>query len=563
MRLLVLLVLLAAPVAGVPAADPLARIPAGYTLAGGVPKPRAAADALRSLDAVAAAAKLAEVREALAAGPARRFAGLVAYYERELGADWPALLDKLAGHGVAFGATAGEDDGPALLVAEGTDADAVGEFFALAVELTEAEAGGDKPVSLKRGTHAGADTVTDGDKFHAARRGATLYVANTAAALSAGLDLKGESLAGVKSVAEARALVGGNPLAWAWADFAPDKRTKATRDFFDGAAKDFLGTLAIGGTVDAARRSHFVAAGLHRTPAGLRAEVKLPAKRADLRPELALHVPPTGPGSLPLLHPPGTIYSQSFHLDLGTLWRERARLINPQQLKDIEKAEKDISKVLPGTTLGKLLEASGPHHRVVVADVAGQPYPTAPVTPAPAAAVVLTMRDARFGKTAASALRAAAFLATTRYKLKMTTQDIDGVPVVCYRFPEDKAFPGDADPDRLRFNVVPCFAVVGDQLVVASRPELVKALLPELRSTGGGSPAVWRGRTDLGGLAAFLTKHPEPVVSRGLLGQGLGLAEAKQRAAAGLAWLAGLGGVELSLDHRPDTYVVTLDWGQK
>ncbi len=541
-----------------PAADPLSRIPAGYTLAAVMPHPRAAADAVRNLPALTAATRLAEVKAALASPAVRRLAELVAYYERDLGTEWPALLDKLAGRGIAVGAMFGQDDGPAVIAVEGTDPDAVAGFFASAVKFLDA-GDGDTPVSLTRGTRAGADTVTNGTDFHAARRGPTLWVANRADALSAALDSSGPSLAA--DAAPARALVGGDPLAWAWVDFAPARRSQAARDFFDGAAKDFLGVVVVGGTADAARRADFVAAGLHRTPAGARLEVKLPAKRADLRPELALHVPPAGPGSLPLLNPPGTIYSQSFHLDLGTLWRERAKLINGQTLKDIEKAERDISKVLPNTTLGELLEMSGPYHRVVVADVPGDAYATKPVTPLPAAAVVLSMRDERFGKTTAAALRAGAFVATTQYKLKMSTQDVDGVKVVCYRFPVGE--PLDADPDRLRFNAVPCFAVVGEHLVVASRPELVRALLPELKKTGGESPAVWRGRFDVGGAAGYLERYPEPVVNRALLGEGVSLAEAKQRAAAGLAWLATLGGVELSLDHRTDAYVVTVNWEAK
>ena len=553
--MLAALLLLAAP-----AADPLARIPAGYTFAATVPNPRAAVEAFRTLDAVSAAAQLAEVKEALAAGPARKLADLMAVYERDLGAGWPELLEKVAGNGVAVAAMFGQDDGPAVVAVEGTDADAVGRFFASALKLLESSGDEDNPVSLKRGTHAGADTATDGKGFFAARRGPTMWVSNKADALKAALDLKGPSLA--PAAAPARKLAGGDPLLWAWLDLKTLKQTQASKDFFASTRQDFLQTVVLGASIDAAR-ADFVAAALHRTPAGAKLDIRFPANRADLPAEFTLHVPPSGPGSLPLLNPPGTLYSQSFHLDIGTLWRERAKLINGQQLADIEKADKDISKILPGTTLGKLLEMSGPHHRIVVADVPGDAYTTLPVTPTPAAAVVLTMRDAQFGKTMASALRAGAFAASIQYKLKMSTQDIDGVPVVCYRFPEDKPFPDDADPDRLRFNAVPCFAVVGEHLIVATRPELVRALLPELKKAAGASPAVWRGRFDLGGLAAFLDRHPEPVVSRGLLGQGLTLAEAKARAAEGVKWLATLGGVELTLDHQTEAYVISFAWTQR
>ena len=541
-----------------PAADPLARIPAGYTLAVAVPHPRAAADAVRTLPALTSATQLAEIQAALDTPAVRRLAELVAYYERDLGADWPTLLDKLAGRGIALGAMFGQDDGPAVVAVEGTDADAVAKFFASAIRFLET-ADADNPVSLTKGTRAGADTVSNGKDFHAARRGPTLWVSNRADALHAALDLKGKSLA--PATAPARELVGGDPLAWAWLDLKTLKQGQAAADFFAATRKDFLQTVVVGASIDAVRRADLLAVGLHRTPAGARLELKLPAKRADLPPEFTLHVPAGGPGSLPLLHPPGTLYSQSFHLDLGTLWRERAKLINGQQLADIEKAEKDISKLLPNTTLGKLLEGSGAYHRLVIADVPGDAYKTKPVTPLPAAALVVSIRDEQFGKTMAGALRAGAFVATTQYKLKMSTQDIDGVKVVCYRFPE--AEPLDADPDRLRFNAVPCFAVVGDQLVVASRPELVRALLPELKKTAGDSPAVWRGRFDLGGAAGYLDRYPEPVVNRVLLGEGVSLSEAKQRAAAGLKWLATLGGVELNLDHQTDAYTITFDWKQE
>ncbi len=553
MRSLAVLLLFAATA---PAADPLTRIPAGYTLAVVMPKPRVAVEAVRTLPILADLARLAEFQESVAE-PSRRFYELVALYERELHADWPTILDKVFGHGVALGAMFGVDNGPALIVAEGTDTERVGEFFKLVVRLIEDEAG----TSLAKRTDDGADIITDGKELHAARRGATLYFSNKASHLKKALDLKGPSLA--NSASAARPLVGGDPLLWAWLDLKSLKANKASEDFFAATRKDFLQTVVVGASIDAVRRADLVAVGLHRTKTGARLEFKLPAKRADLPPEFTLHVPASGPGSLPLLRPPGTLYSQSFYLDLATLWRERAKLINGQQLKDVEKAEKDLSTLLPNITLGKLLEMSGAYHRVVVADVPGDAYKTKPVTSLPAAALVVSMRDEQFGKTMSAALRAGAFAATLQYKLKMSTQDIDGVKVVCYRFPEEVPFPNDADPDRLRFNVVPCFAVVGDQLVVATRPELVKALLPELRRTGGGAVPVWRGRAELGGLAAFLEQHPEPIIARGLLDQGLSLAAAKKRATETLRWLATLGGVELNLDHQTDAYVISFNWEAK
>src|SRR5204862_4063573 len=115
---------------------------------------------------------------------------------------------------------------------------------------------------------------------------------------------------------------------WGWVNFASVKESKQAKDFIAATRQDFLQTLVAGSTIDCLRRSDFVAAGLYREPTGFRLRVRLPAGRDGLWPDLVLHVPPKGtPGSLPLLAPPGTIYSQSFPLDVAYLWKHLDRLI--------------------------------------------------------------------------------------------------------------------------------------------------------------------------------------------------------------------------------------------
>ncbi|MFO0846995.1 MAG: hypothetical protein U0871_00340 [Gemmataceae bacterium] len=571
----VLLAALAAPASARPA-DLLAKVPAEATLAVVVEHPRKLVEALRTLDAYRSAQALPAVREALDSTQLRRFFQFIAYYEQELGAKWPDLLDKLAGRGLVLGAAVGAGSGeqdPVLLVADGTDEATAAEFYALALKLFEQElarsAEADAP-KLRRATHNGIETVHAGKEFHAARVGATLLVSNREVALHRGLDQlaaksRDKSLAAKPGPLAARKLLGGDPLAWVWFDFAKVKEQKAVKDFFEATRKDAFQTIVLGGNIDAFRRADFIAAGLHATPAGLAATLRLPSKRADLPAALALHAPPAGtPGSLPLLEPPGVLYSQSFYLDLGHLWTARKTIFNDQQLKDIEKAEKDISKVLPGTTFGKLLEASGPYHRVVAVGRADKPYKTEPGQPVPPFAVVSSMRDPQFGKTATAALRGAGFLASVQAGLKLSEETHDGVAIVSYRFPEDKPFPGDADPDRVRFNFVPSFAVVGDSLVTASSPAVIKALIPELRKPpAAGSPAVWRAKGYAAGGADFLRSFPDPTVTRSILSENVGLDEAKKRTAQLADWVATLGAVELSLDHQAEAYQIRLEWKQK
>ncbi len=176
--------------------DPLLRMPRDANLVVVVEQPRKLVETLRNLDAYQSAQTLPQVREALNSTTLRRFYQLLGYYERALGTDWPQLLDKLAGNGIAIGTVAGTDPAPTLLVMQGTDEQTTTEFVKLALKALEEEvarqatgganADGSK---LRHATYKGCETVHLGKEFHAARVGAVLYIANNETALQKGLDL--------------------------------------------------------------------------------------------------------------------------------------------------------------------------------------------------------------------------------------------------------------------------------------------------------------------------------------------------------------------------------------
>jgi hypothetical protein len=556
--------------------DALRLIPKEANLVVKVERPRALIEAVTKLDAYRGYEALPQVRELLDSTAAKRFFQLLAHAETKLGGKWPGLLDTLAGGGIALGGLVSEGDPPTLLVIQGTDEAKAADAFKLLVQLLNDElarqsGGTDKPAKAETGTHRGADTVHLGDDFFAARAGAALLVANKKVALDRGLALAaGEKDAGSvlthATLPAAKPLLGGDPLAWLWFDLAQVKASQAAKDFFENARKEIANTVVVGGTVDAVRRADFVTAGLFQTKTGLRLSVAMPAKRADLPPELALHVPmkPDVPGTLPLLEPPGVLYSQSLYLDLATLWTDRKRLLNEQVLKDFEKGVADVSKVLPGTTVGRLLEMSGPHHRFVAVERGANPYKVQSDFPLPEMAVVSSMRDARFGKEMATTLRAAAAVASIQLGLKMTEETHDGVAVVSYRFPENK--PLDADPTNLRFSFVPAFAVVGDSLVVASSPRLVKDLIPELRKPADRAAceaAVWRGKVYGAGAATALKARPEAVITDAVLGQGIGLDAAKKQVDELAKFLTTLGTLGVRIDHTAEAFRFDVEWKTK
>lgn len=517
------------------------------------------------------------VREVLDSTAARRLFQFVAYAEKELGASWPELLDKLAGDGIAIGAKVGTEPAPSLIAIRGTEEKAVADAFRLLLKVVEEEMareGGTAAVGgLKRTEYHGVEVLQGGDDLHVARVGRAILVGNKQHMLEAGVDLalgrnEGESVADRDGPKAALALLGGKPEAWLWADLVEPKKAQQTQDFFANTRKDLFQTLVFGGTADAVRRADFVSVGLFLSDDEIALRLRLPAKRADFPPELAVHVPTADrPGSLPLLEPPGVALSQSFYLDLGTLWSDRKTAINEQQLKDIENGAKQVSRFLPGGSLGKLFEQSGPYHRVVVTGRGGNPYAVEPNQPIPPVALVSSMRDPEFGKSMTSVLRGAALLAGFQIGLELSEQTHDGVTIISYRFPESGAYPvADGDPEKLRFNFVPSFAVVGDSFAVASRPELIRDLIPELKKPtdpAQASPAVWRAKAYADGLAELLRASPEPTVTNAILSDGVGLEAAKKQVDDLADWVRTLGRIGLSLEHGPDAFQVQLVWRMK
>jgi hypothetical protein len=556
-------------------ADPLDLIPNEARLVLKIEKPRALLEAVTKLDAYRDYETLPQVRELLDSTSAKRFFQLLTHAETKLGAKWPELLDTLAAHGLAIGVVTGMDPAPVLIAIQGNDevktADADKLFTQLLTDELTRQSSGEKPVQLESVSIHGIDVLHLGEDFFAARVRSSLLVANKKKMMERALALAAKkdgavSVTSNPTLPAARKLLGGDPLAWLWLDLISTKQSQAAKDFFESSRKDFLQTMVIGSSVDAVRRADFVSAGLYRTTTGMKLSVKLPAKRADLPPEYALHVPMKSnvPGSLPLLEPRGVLYSQSFYLDLATFWTKRKKLLNEQVLKDFEKGVADVSKVLPGTTVGRLLEMSGPHHRFVAVERGVDQYSITPDLPLPEMAVVSSMRDEQFGKEMSTTLRAAAALASLQFGLKMTEEKHDGIEVVSYRFPENK--PLDADPTNLRFNFVPSFAVVNGYLVVSSSPRLIKDLISELKKpidSAASSTAVWRNRLYGAGASSALTARPDPFITNAVLSQGIGRDEAKKQLDQLAKFLGTLGTLNLELDHTAEAYQLQVEWKQR
>src|SRR5262245_49687489 len=108
--------------------SPLRLIPAEADVLIEVPDPRHIAEVLGKIDVLTEVQKLAFVKEQLDSTSVRRARQLLAYMEKKLGGKWPALLEKLAGGGIALGAKYGNNP-PAVLVLQGSDEKLAGQFL--------------------------------------------------------------------------------------------------------------------------------------------------------------------------------------------------------------------------------------------------------------------------------------------------------------------------------------------------------------------------------------------------------------------------------------------------
>jgi hypothetical protein len=548
------------------AADPLDCVPRSAQVVVVADNPRKLAEAVTQLDAFKEGQKLAAVRELYDSSQARRALQLLAFAEKELGAKWPELVDQLGGNGVALAIQYGEGETPAVLVLSGKDAKQVEKAYALVVRVVEEELTRqgvkEKP---RQETVAGVPVTRVGDDICFARVGATILASNKAAGLKAAIE-QATAEQSKPSVHPARkaalGLLPKNPLAWLWLDLKSVKESKAAKDFFDATRQDFLQTLVLGTTIDTVRRSDFLAMGLYQEPTGFRLALRMPAGRDGLWDQLVMHVPPKDrPGSLPLLEPPGTIYSHSLHLDVAYMWKNRDALINAEFRKQIEEGEKEVSRVLPSNVkLGELLEMWGPYHRVVVANHDARPYKTEPGLKLPAFGYVGTSRDKKFGQSLETVLRSAGLVGTLQYGLKMTEHEHEGVKLTAYRVPENK--PLADDPDGIRYNFEPCFATVGDEIVLATTVELGKKLITELKKPQSGKThsAVLRGKLSAKAGADAVAGFTDPLVTDAVLGRGIGLVEARKEVADLVAFVRTLGTATVELDVTDTEYRVDVVW---
>ncbi len=534
--------------------SPLRLVPDKADLVLEVPRPRVLLETVTALEAFQQLQQLDAVRDYYDSLAYRRFQKLLTYFEKELGAKWPELLDRLAGGGMVLAVKTGPNPAPVLLVVQSKDAKLMDRFVELGFPvLTQAVGGVDAKEAVEKRMYREVQTYHLGKDFHAAVVDGALLISNQEPPLNLALDLAkdgpAKSVTHVAAFTDSRKLLRPHPLARVWYSLDSLHKLPEAKDIFTLPRPDQNLTVAFGGWLDVFGRAPYVCAGLYREKDGFRATVQLPAGREGSNPGMALHIPPADfPGVRPLLEPKGVLYSSSFYLDIAKVWDDRAKMFNAAQVKALEEGNKNIGRFLAGIQYGKLITQVGANHRVVVVHQAKPGYTIRPAQEIPAFAVVTETRDPEFGKSMNTILRGAGLLAGAQANLKLVEEKQGEHAIVGYRFPEDGKFPG-GDPNNLRFNFSPCFVAVGDQFVFCSTIELAHELVDlldkEQQEKPLRLPTALRSHVYARGGAEFLSSIEDILLTQAILGSAQEPDAARKQVKDFLGWVRHLGVVEI------------------
>jgi hypothetical protein len=542
--------------------SPLRLVPADADLLLTVPDARRFTETFTGLALLRKLEPFSAYRELLDSTRYRRFRQFLAYYEKEMSAPWPQLLDEVAGGGIVVSVKFEKSPAPSLAIIQGRDEKRVREFAHLAVSTIEQElARQDEKAKIKRGTYEGIETYQVGDELFAAVAGSAIFISNQEQALQSALKLHlgrgGKSFADIAATADAAILLPPKALASLWLNLEAVKKNPAAAAAFKVSPRnDPVQTVLFGGYLDVAGRSSYLAAALVREGDEFLVTIRMPKGRKGMGADYGLHVPPLdAPDGRPLLEPAGTLFSTSFYLDVGRIWSDRHNLFPDMVAKSLEKSDMPTNPFLSGIRISRILPQLGAHHRFVAASQAASAYSLPGGVPIPAFALVSEMREPeKFGSAMEAILRSAALLGGFKVKMKLVDEKIGAINLVGVRFADDQPEFDEGERTLFRF-YSPCFARVGNQFLWSSTIELGRELAATLQSEKPiHSTDAVHSRFNATGAAQYLQSIEELLVTQGVLDRAVPADVAATEVKEFLSLLRTLGPLDVSVRYDEDRF---------
>ncbi len=545
--------------------DPLRFVPGQAEFVVTIRNPPGVISMVEKRDVFQNALKLAGVREFYDTANFHRFYQLVRYFEKELGQDRDGILADLSAGGVAIAAKLTQPGG-AVAVVQSRDEARLRKFVELSLSVLQQEL--DRQESkdrIVRKKYNGVDVGQIGPKLSFALVDGAFILASEPAALKLALDTRSGTgdIRQLPNFQMARVKQPKGALASAWLHLEELRKNQNFQNGLNAAGMDPFQMLLFGGLSDVLKRAPYLSASLLRDGSDFRISAVMPAGRDRMAPVRHLLVPPDDACAFAPLHPPRTISSSSYFLDLGQLWNKRHEILGEKNAKGLEEGDRNLAKVLGGVKLATLFQNSGTSHRLVFAQQKDRPYKTRPMIPFPAFALVVDMRSPAFAQEINTVFRSAALLATFSFGLQLREEEQEGCNLVSYYFSETKKVEG--DPDGIRFNFSPTYVSVGDSFVMSATAELAKDLVTELRKEKRVRSPKTSMRTNLhaAGLADVGRGNYDEGLTNLILKLAIPPSAAKTELQAILDWTESLGTLSLQSRYLANEYQYEVLWRLK
>lgn len=552
--------------------SPLRAIPETADIVVQTANARHLAEAFTTIEQWKQLRSIESIKELTQSTQARRLSQMVGYFERELGAKWPELLDQIAGGGVALATEIGKQPGPALLIVQGKDEKTVQAFAQLALKVLEQEvARQESGARVDHDTYGKIATHHLGKEFHAAAVHSTLLISNQVSVLHAAIDrVEGKTKKSAldnPSLTQAHKVLPPKSLATLWVNMEKVRQQPGANEFYK-TPRDPAVTVLFGAYVDVLGRTPFVAAGLYREGNQVKLSVRLPAGREGMWVDKVLNGPSGNePGSRPLLEPKGALFSYSFYLDLSRFWLDRHKLFGKDEVKGLEEFDNNSGKILSNLQFSKVLNEAGAYHRFVAVAQQTSGYKRQTKQPLPAFAFVTEVRDpVRFREAVEPPLRGLGLVGSLQFGMSLIEEKYKDHEIIGYRFSEKREVKEDVND--IRFNFSPCLVVVGKQFAFCSTFELARELADlleqEAHSKKRGARATSRMKFFSSGVADYLHKTEDQLITQTILGQAVPIEQARKETRAFLDLLRSSGGLQTQTEFLPNEtrYDITLSLGK-
>lgn len=468
----------------------------------------------------------------------------------------PALA-RLSSRGVAVAGTADLGGAKFVMILLGSDAELLEEMLQRSFSLVEQQHGIPGALAEPQRVIRGADFWALGDEFCVARRDELLVAGNDEGMLRDVLDLAADpdaqgmlALPSFKSLAAERA---NQPTLWAWADLdrAEKLNPKGLADVRAMNGNPGVQSL-LGPGISALGSSGTLSAWLTIDEADLKLGAR--GHGVDMTDVLAPSTDRFGPPAP--LDFDDEVAQAILYRDYGAIVRHRIELFPPETLPKFAETVSNFALFFGGKDIGEdVLPGVSPWIQVVSRPLSYDAGRT-PEIPLPGMALVAQLQDAKTrGPEVEAAFQSVISIINIDQAQKSGTMmqlrmQMEGdVMITSGRYLD----PGPEDGVDMRYNLEPACAVVGDELVLGTHTDLVRAVVRQRSQSQAGDAAERRASESLRLTGAPLAKavrdNFEVLVMNKVLEDGVDRKEAENEIGGLQLLLSTIERAELSVDY--------------